>query len=716
MAPSNPSGLLGPVTAGEHYAAIVESSDDAILSKDPDGLITSWNPAAERMYGYSAEEAVGSHISILIPKHRSGEEGRILDRILRGEHVDHYETERVRKDGRQINVSLSVSPVRGADGKVEAASVIARDITRQQRTLALAARLQETTGALAQETTQDKVIEVLLNQMVGALGAQAGAVGLVSGDDILVSDTTGYSREGLEGWARFPVAADLPMSEAIRDCEALWMTTAEELVTRFPALAGAAVRFEALAILPLAVGDAPFGCVSLSFVDGRDFDPEERAFLLAASQQAAYAMNRARMYESQRIASERQRFLAEAGELLASSLNPETALDQLASLAVRHIADWCGVEMVDERGGLHSVVVAHADEAKVELARQLRERYPVDPRSETGAPHVIRTGVAEVYPEVTDEMLAEAARDEEHLRYLRELGLRSAMIVPLRARGRVFGAITFVASSPDRHYGDDDVELAEDLARRAALAVDNAMLFRREHEAAVILQRSLLPDSVPTHHEGIGFDVRYRPAGPGIAVGGDWYDIVVLDDGTVGLTIGDVAGRGLIAASVMGRIRPALRAYVLDGHNPAEAVERLDRLMKDSPVPNMATVFHLHYDPKSGSASYVRAGHPPALVRGPDGSVQELDGAGTPPLGVLEEVEYREHEVEIEPGSLLLMYTDGLIERRDISLRRELERLKDLLAEAPGGTTECLDWLEHNLDADAVPDDIAMVAMTTPRA
>ena len=142
------------------------------------------------------------------------------------------------------------------------------------------------------------MIEVLLSQMVGALGAQAGAVGFVDGDEVVVSDTTGYSSEGLKGWARFPVAADLPMSEAIREGDALWMTTADELVTRFPALAQAEVRFEALAILPLAVGEAPFGCVSLSFVESRDFDPEERAFLLAATQQAAYALNRAQMYES----------------------------------------------------------------------------------------------------------------------------------------------------------------------------------------------------------------------------------------------------------------------------------------------------------------------------------------------------------------------------------------------------------------------------------
>ena len=144
MPPSRPTGLLSPATAGEHFAAIVESSDDAILSKDTEGIITSWNPAAERMYGYSAEEAIGSHISILIPKHRAGEERQILDRILSGEHVDHYETERVRKDGREIKVSLSVSPSprRGRQGRGRFGDR-SRHQRAQQRSLELAARLQE---------------------------------------------------------------------------------------------------------------------------------------------------------------------------------------------------------------------------------------------------------------------------------------------------------------------------------------------------------------------------------------------------------------------------------------------------------------------------------------------------------------------------------------------------------------------------------------------
>ncbi len=186
---------------------------------------------------------------------------------------------------------------------------------------------------------------------------------------------------------------------------------------------------------------------------------------------------------------------------------------------------------------------------------------------------MIRTGQPELYPEVTDELLVEAAEDEEHLRLMRDLGLLSVMVVPLTARGRTLGAVTFVSSDSGRHYDEDDLELAQDLARRAALAIDNAILYRREHEAAVILQRALLPQSLP-QLEGVEFAALYEPAAEGLEVGGDWYEVVVRDDGTVAAMIGDVAGRGIRAAAVMGRIRPALRAFVLDGYGPAEAVER----------------------------------------------------------------------------------------------------------------------------------------------
>ena len=337
----------------EHFAAIVESSDDAILAKDRDGIITSWNPAAQRMYGYTPEEAIGQPISILIPEHRSGEEYRILKRILSGERVDHYETERVAKDGRQLVVSLSVAPIRDAEGEITGAAVIARDITASHRTRDLSARIHDVTAALSRELVPERVIDVVLEQATAGLGASAGAVGLVEGDEVALAGHVGYSEEGLAGWSRFPLEADVPMSVAIRSGAGVYAADGEELVERFPVFADSTIRHPALAVLPLISGDEAFGAISLSFERAHEFDSEERAFLLSATQQAAYALMRASRYEAERLDAQRQRFLAEAGEVLTSSLDPDTTLLRLAEIAIEHVADWCDIELREADGELH---------------------------------------------------------------------------------------------------------------------------------------------------------------------------------------------------------------------------------------------------------------------------------------------------------------------------------------------------------------------------
>jgi PAS domain S-box-containing protein len=699
--------------SGEHYASIVEYSDDAIITKDRDAVIVSWNRAAERTYGWSAEEAIGQPISILIPPERRGEELDILERALAGEKLEHYETERVTKDGSRIVVSLSVSPIFDPNGEVVLASVIARDITERHRSLELASRLQALTTALSKEITSERTIEVLLEQAGAALGADAGTVGLLTpaGDEIELVGSVGYSETGLAGWQRFALAADTPMSAAIRDDQAIWTTSGAELLERFPGLGETDVHYDSLAVIPLSVSGAPFGAVSLSFSGRRGFDEEEVAFLTAAGQQVAHTLARARMYEAQQATAGRLSFLAEASELLAQSLDPEEALSRLAQLTVGSIADWCGIDLVDDDGSLRNVAVAHTDPSRVELAAELRRRYPVDETAETGVPQVIRSGQSELYPEVTDEMLAASARDADHLELMRELGLVSAMVVPLEARGRTLGALTLIAAESARTYDEDDLELAEDLARRAALAIDNSMLFRREHEAALTLQRSLLPASLP-EVPGLEFAARYEPAAPGMEVGGDWYEVVQTADGRVGVMIGDVAGRGIRAASIMGRVRPALRGFVADGHSADESIRRLDELIKESERPELTTVFQLLYDPETGTAEYVRAGHPPALLRLPDGSIEELRGGGSPPVGILRDVEFRVDHTRLPPGSLLLLYTDGLIERRGDNLNAALEKLKGRLAFGGSESAqECLERLADEYNAGEVPDDVAMLAM-----
>jgi serine phosphatase RsbU (regulator of sigma subunit) len=236
------------------------------------------------------------------------------------------------------------------------------------------------------------------------------------------------------------------------------------------------------------------------------------------------------------------------------------------------------------------------------------------------------------------------------------------------------------------------------------------MLFHREHEAALTLQRSLLPASLP-EVPGLEFAARYEPAAPGIEVGGDWYEVVPVADGRVGVMIGDVAGRGIRAASIMGRVRPALRGFVADGHGAVESIRRLDTLIKESERPELTTVFQLLYDPETASAEYVRAGHPPALLRLPDGSVEELRGGGSPPVGIIADVEFTVHQTQLPRGSLLLLYTDGLIERRGDDLNAALEKLKGRFAAGPTGAQACLESLADKYGAGQVPDDVAMLAM-----
>jgi PAS domain S-box-containing protein len=702
------------VAAG-HFRALVESSQDAILSKDALGIITSWNPAAERLYGYSADEAIGQAITLLIPDDRRGEEYEILERVLGGERIEHYETERRRKDGRIVSVSLAVSPIRDQSGKIEGASVVARDITRRRRARERAERLQGVTEALAREATPERAIDVLLTEGLAALEADAATVGLLdhSGEHVELSGHSGYSEEGLAGWERFPLALEVPMSVAIRTGGTIWSSSPEDLVERFPPLADANVRFAALAAAPLTVEGRAFGAVTFSFRHPRQFSAEDRAFIASIVQQAAHTLDRARLFAAERQASEQLAFLAEASTVLAEQLDVEPTLERLAHLTVPNLGDWCSVELAEPDGGLRNVAVVHTDPSKVELAQEYRRRYPVDPESETGVPNVIRTGKAELYPEIPDELLRQSAEDEEQLAMMVKLGLQSAMVVPLKARGKTLGAITLVSSESGRRYTEADLSLAEDLARRAALAVDTSALYHREHETAMTLQRALLPRDLP-EVEGLEAAARYMPAGVGLEVGGDWYDLIQVGPGRVAAVIGDVAGHGVHAAAVMGRLRTGLRAFVLDGSSPGDAVRKLDQLMRGFEDRQMATLFHLELDLRSNRLDFVRAGHPPGFVRSPGGEVSELHGGGSAPLGVLEEVRFEQRTIELEPGSTVFLYTDGLIERRSVDIRVGMDLVKSVLADADGTAEDCVERVAEAVASESVPDDIALMALRNP--
>jgi anti-sigma regulatory factor (Ser/Thr protein kinase)/putative methionine-R-sulfoxide reductase with GAF domain len=293
---------------------------------------------------------------------------------------------------------------------------------------------------------------------------------------------------------------------------------------------------------------------------------------------------------------------------------------------------------------------------------------------------------------------------------LRMKGVRSLLGVPLLVEGSILGVLHVGTVTP-REFTNADAALLQLAAAQAAPAIDRARLFDaldREHRNAVALQRSLLPDRLP-NLVGIDSATRYLPARD--EVGGDWYDVIDLPGGHVGLAIGDVAGHGLRAAALMGQLRAALRAYALDGHSPADTLKRLDRMLQTISGRGMATAGYAVVDPASGTLRYASAGHPPPIVIRGGREAHLLEVKPAPPLGTLPFANFHETQERLAPGDTILLYTDGLIERRREPLTAGLERLRALAASPATAEQLCQRVVEQLLPPGGGDDDIAVVAL-----
>jgi PAS domain S-box-containing protein len=350
-----------------------------------------------------------------------------------------------------------------------------------------ALRLQRVAELLAEAVTPEEVLDAILTEGVRAAEARAGAIGVISddGESIELLAQQGYASATMEEWKRFPVAARLPMSHVVRTGEPIFLSTLSERNELFPALSQQGQDGNSLAVLPLAVEGRVFGAMALSFGDEVEFGLERREMKVALARQASQALARSRLYAQEQALRQRMTFLAEASELLSSSLDYNLTLSQLTHLAVPGLADWCAIDMAGENGEIVRLAVAHQDPEKVRWAYELQERYPPKPDNPHGVPQVLRSGEPEFFPEFPEEILEEAIGDDEELRaIIDQLGLRSTICVPLTARGRTLGALTLIAAETHPTYTEADFELAMELARRAAVAVDNARLYGEAEKGA----------------------------------------------------------------------------------------------------------------------------------------------------------------------------------------------------------------------------------------
>jgi serine phosphatase RsbU (regulator of sigma subunit) len=370
------------------------------------------------------------------------------------------------------------------------------------------------------------------------------------------------------------------------------------------------------------------------------------------------------------------------------------------------------VSLPDAHGFVRAVAVAHVDPEKVAFARRIGERYPSRVDDPTGVAQLLRDGRPQVVNDIPPEMLAAVARDDEHLELLRGVGLQAGLSVPMTAGGKIIGALSLISAESARRFTDADVALAEEIARRAGTAVENARLYTERSHIARTLQTSLLPRTLP-NMPGWTAATLYRPAGDENWVGGDFYDMIEIGGGWLAI-VGDVVGRGAPAAALTGLARYTLRtaAGLLD--DPLDAVRILNEALlarADMSLCSVAAVLLCDGDAGAATAKVVCAGHPlPLLVRA--GGVRPV-GEYSPMLGAYAIEEWAHATVDLEPGDVLALFTDGVFDAVGEDGRFGEERLARTLAGAVDAD-DAIARIDAALSAFAVgeqADDTAVLAV-----
>ena len=500
----------------ERYRSLLENANDIVYSHDLEGKYLAINRAGAEITGYTREEILGglNIAQVVAPEHLELAKRMTAQKLQDPSRPTVYEVDIISRDGRRLTLEVSTR-IAYLDGRPLAVEGIARDVTERVRAATERERLleearaarDEAEEALGQRRDVEQRLRALVDASASLLGSPQTEVvlpavlalshRLVAADAyaiwryfaaesvwrVVASSglSEGYGRDRIEVTSETPPIPDGPL--VIEDVFAAPM-----LETRRETYRSEGVR--SLLTLPLKAHGEVVGTLVFYYREPRRFAETDVVVATAIANLAASAVRTAELYDEQhhlrgeaQTAERRATFLAEATTLLSSSLDYEKTLEAVAHAAVPWVADWCGVDILGEDGRVRRLAVAHVDPAKVEWARELSERYPYDPEAPRGLSAVLRTGRSELYEEIPDELLVAAAKDEEHLRIMRELGFNSAMTVPLAAHGRVFGGITFVTAESGRRYGTEDLAFAEDLARRAALAVENARLYRQAQEA-----------------------------------------------------------------------------------------------------------------------------------------------------------------------------------------------------------------------------------------
>ena len=559
-------------------------------------------------------------------------------------------------------------------------------------------RLQEATTALSLAASTSDVGDVCLAHALSAVGADAGFVLVSRGpaEPAEIVSSAGYTDEELAEWAGHDLGADVPASRTFASGEPVWALTTEEMDAFTDVARGAD---EGLVALPLRVSGGVRAVLQLSFRRARRLSEGEQRWLLAVASQSAQALERSLLFDEEQRLRERSERLQAMTAALSNAVTRVDVADVVVDAVTGALdADGATLALVqEERGLLRTLASRGHDDAASELGLE------TDLTANLPGPNAVRRRVPDFFASPNELRVAFPGLPAT------EIAGETLFFVPLVAGGRSNGLLTISWAEP-RALSADERRFALLVAGNAAQALDRAGTFEAEQTIAATLQRSVLPSTLP-RVEGVQIAARYLPGTLDLNVGGDWFDAISLSDGRLGIVVGDVVGKGVQAAATMAQLRNGLRAFSLDRMKPSSTVARLDRLADEVLETAFATVLYAVVDPQALVCRYTSAGHPPAVVAHADGRVELLEGGRGLPLGTGVAGTYGQDVVQLTAGSVLVLYTDGLVERRGASIDEGLERLQAAIADGPRDPEPLLEHVLERIVGDVErDDDIAVLA------
>ncbi|MGP3923862.1 SpoIIE family protein phosphatase [Streptomyces sp. 8N616] len=713
----------------------------AVVQIDRGGAVSSWNDDAQELFGYAPEQVIGKPLTDLAAwPHTPGTGTGIAEALQLSRWEGSYGLRDT--DGRVVPVYASHLRVRDAQGEPSTVLLLVRDHERAvlQTTLRPAAGDRATTSGDGRGPAADPFevfigspapddLDGLLQRTVerarDMLDGDAAYLLLATDDEteLEVRASTGLP-SARQRFARVPVEAGTGRYGSAR------MPSVHEDLTAVPGavplLGGTGMR--SVVTVPLKVEGRLTGSLGVAAEGPGRYTNEEALRLQFAADRIALAVERARLTELERLRRGSLSFLVEASDLLAGTLDRDQTLALMAQMTVPTLATWCAVYTVaDQASEPELSYVLHEDEDRIDGIKTLLGKVaPPDP---------VPTPGARVWTAPSDAAHSAALRSSLRAVDMGDpsqstagpgpsLATASAVggetvVLPLVARNRVIGMLT-LGKPTEEHFRQEILELAEDLSRRAALALDNARLYSERTAISQSLQRSLLPPELP-EVPGVEVEVIYRAAGEGNEVGGDFYDVFPIRDGAYGFAIGDVCGTGPEAAAVTGLARHALRLLAREGFGGPAVLERLNAAILDEGARSrFLTLLYGELWPQQDGGAILKvvcAGHPLPLRLRQDGSVEPA-AEPQPLLGVMEDLELYEQTVSLDPGDVLLCVTDGVTERREGSRMLGDDGLVDVLTTCTGLTAgavaaRILRAVER-FAAEPASDDMAILAMRVP--